>query len=186
MHVKRDLLFVQGGGKGAHEEWDSKLIASLRRELGAGYEIYYPRMPNEDEPSYASWKPALQSSFEKLRDGAVLVAHSLGAPMLLKLLSEQQSQLKLAAIFLISAPFVGEGGWPPDELQLPSKLGAHLPSDVPIHFYQGLADETAPPSHVDLYARAVPQAHIHRLKGRDHQLNNDLSEVAAAISALEP
>ena len=46
-------------------------------------------------------------------------------------------------------------------------------------------DETAPPSHLEFYARAVPQARVHRLPDRDHQLNNDLREVAAAIRSLE-
>jgi len=186
MHIKRDLLFVQGGGKGAHQEWDSKLVASLRLQLGDGYEIHYPRMPNENEPSYASWKPKLESSIENLSNGAILVAHSIGATILLKVLTELETDRQLGAIFLLSAPFVGDGGWSADELQFPADLGARLPRGVPIHFYHGLEDEVAPPSHVDLYARAVPQAHVQRLKGRDHQLNNDLSEVAKAISALEP
>jgi pimeloyl-ACP methyl ester carboxylesterase len=51
--------------------------------------------------------------------------------------------------------------------------------------FHGLADETAPPSHADLYARAFPQARVHRLAGRDHQLNTDLAEVAVAIRSLE-
>ena len=49
--VKRQLLFIQGGGAGAHDEWDNKLVESLRRELGPDYEIRYPRMPNECYPS---------------------------------------------------------------------------------------------------------------------------------------
>jgi len=101
-------------------------------------------------------------------------------------LTELETDRKLGAIYLLSAPFVGDGGWSADELQFPTDLGARLPRGVPIHFYHGLEDEVAPPSHVDLYARAVPQAHVHRLKGRDHQLDDDLSEVAEAISALEP
>jgi predicted alpha/beta hydrolase family esterase len=185
MHIKRQLLFVQGGGEGVHEKWDSKLVDSLRRELGQGYEVHYPRMPNEDEPSYASWKPALEKAFATLKAGAILVAHSVGATILLKALSEQVSPHKPSAVFLIAAPFVGDGGWSSDELRFSPDLGAHLPPGVPIHFYHGLADETAPPSHLQLYARAVPQARIHRLSGRDHQLNNDLSEVAAGISSLE-
>jgi hypothetical protein len=30
----------------------------------------------------------------------------------------------------------------------------------------------------------VPQAEVHLLAGRDHQLDNDMTEVAAAITAL--
>ena len=40
--------------------------------------------------------------------------------------------------------------------------------------------------HVGLYARAIPQAVVRRLNGRDHQLNNDMSEVAAEIRRLGP
>jgi len=38
--------------------------------------------------------------------------------------------------------------------------------------------------HVGLYARAIPQAVVRRLTGRDHQLNNDMSEVATDIRRL--
>ena len=42
------------------------------------------------------------------------------------------------------------------------------------------------PSHGDLYARAIPQANLRRLPSRDHQLNNDLREIAAVIKTLTP
>ena len=181
MPVKRELLFVQGGGKGAHDEWDSKLVESLRRELGQDYEILYPRMPNEEDPSYATWKITLEKMFGTLHDGAILVGHSVGGTTLVKALTEQSSTRKFGAIFLIAAPFVGDGGWSSEDLQFPPDLGARLPEGIPISFYHGLEDKVAPPSHVELYARAVPQARFYRLPGRDHQLNNDLGEVAAAI-----
>src|SRR5258707_15728966 len=38
----RQILFIQGGGAGAHDVWDGKLVESLRRELGGGYEVRYP------------------------------------------------------------------------------------------------------------------------------------------------
>jgi predicted alpha/beta hydrolase family esterase len=183
--LKRQLLFVQGGGKGVHDEWDHKLVESLRRELGQDYEIHYPRMPSEDDPSYAPWKSALERLFGTLEDGAILVGHSVGGTILVKALAEQSPARKFGAIFLIAAPFAGDGGWSADDLRLPPDLGARLPEGVPIHLYHGLEDEVAPPSHIELYARAVPQARVHRLRGRDHQLDNDLKEVAAAILSLE-
>ncbi|MGH8145995.1 MAG: alpha/beta fold hydrolase [Rhodanobacteraceae bacterium] len=183
--MKHQILFIQGGGASVHGDWDVKLVESLRRELGKDYEVLYPRMPNEDEPSYASWKAALERELEVLRDGSIVVGHSVGGTILVKTLSEQSPHRKFGAIFLLAAPFVGTGGWPSDEVRFPANLGAHLPEGVPIHFWQGLDDDTAPPSHVELYARAVPQAHVHRLPGRDHQFNNDLKEVAAAILSLQ-
>lgn len=184
MQAARHVLFVQGGGEGTHDEWDNRLVDNLRQHLGAGYEVHYPRMPHEEEPSLEAWKPALRKALERLPDGSVVVAHSIGATILLALLSEGRAGKKLGGVFAIAAPFVGEGGWPSDELQLPADLGSKLPRALPVFFFYGLDDETAPPLHADLYQRAVSQAQIHRLPGRDHQLNDDVKEVAKAIVAL--
>src|SRR4051812_15264491 len=47
MADKTRVMFVQGGGEGAHDSWDNKLVASLEQALGAGYSVRYPRMPKE-------------------------------------------------------------------------------------------------------------------------------------------
>jgi predicted alpha/beta hydrolase family esterase len=181
MRETRELLFVQGAGKDVHDEWDDKLVDSLKHELGDEFDIRYPRMPHEGDPSYASWKPTLEEHLGKLRDGAVLVGHSVGATILVRLLAEQAPIPRLSGIFLVAPPFPGEGGWAMNDVQFSSELGRLLPRGVPTHFFHGLEDGIVPPSHVGLYARAVPQAGIHRLPGRDHQLDDDLKEVATAI-----
>jgi len=182
------ILFIQGGGAGAHDEWDDKLVDSLRRELGDGYEVRYPRMPDEDDPCYARWSVAIRRELVSLDDGAVVAGHSVGGTILINALAERPPQRELRAIVLIAAPFVGVGGWPGDEFELPHDLGARLPQGVPVQVFHGLQDETAPPSHAALYAHAIPQAQLHLLPGRDHQLDNDLSEVAKTIGPgdLEP
>ncbi|MGC1210488.1 MAG: alpha/beta fold hydrolase [Micromonospora sp.] len=179
----RQVLFIQGGGAGVHDEWDDKLFDSLRRELGEGYEVRYPHMPDEDDPSYAAWSAAIRREMMTLDDGAVVAGHSVGGTILINAIAERPPEREPAAIVLIAAPFVGAGGWPGDEFELPHDLGARLPQGVPVHLFHGLQDETAPPLHADLYARAIPQAQLHRLPGRDHQLDNDLSEVAKIIKA---
>jgi pimeloyl-ACP methyl ester carboxylesterase len=182
MSMNQQILFIQGGGAGVHDEWDDKLVDSLRRELGDGYEVRYPRMPGEDDPSFAAWAPAIRRELAALPGGAVLAGHSLGATILVRALVEQPPSRALGAIALISAPFVGPGGWPGDGFEMPADLGAQLPSGVPVHVFQGLGDDTVPPAHADRYAEVIPQAQVHRLPDRDHQLDNDLSEVAQAIS----
>lgn len=184
MQAKRQLLFVQGGGAGVHDGWDNKLVGSLQHGLGDSLDIRYPRMPNEGNPSYELWKPALEAQLDALRDDAILVGHSAGGAVLIRLLAEQVPLPKLSGIIFIATPFLGNGGWSADDVPFSPDLGRQLPKDVPIHFYHGLADETVPSSHVMLYMRAVPQGRVHRLPGRDHQLNNDLSEVAAMILSL--
>ena len=87
---------------------------------------------------------------------------------------------RIGGIFLTAAPFVGDGGWPSEDISL-SDIGARLPEAAPIFLYHGNKDQTAPFGHVDLYAKAIPQAVVRRLSGRDHQLNNDMAGVAADI-----
>jgi pimeloyl-ACP methyl ester carboxylesterase len=177
----QQVLFIQGGGAGTHDDWDNELVDSLSRELGDGYQVRYPRMPDEDDPHHATWSPAIRREIAGLDDGAVVVGHSVGATILVQALAEQPPTRVLAAIVLIAAPFVGEGGWPSDEFEPPKDLGARLPQGVPVHVFHGLQDETAPPSHADLYGVVIPQARVHRLPGRDHQLNDDLRDVARVI-----
>jgi predicted alpha/beta hydrolase family esterase len=180
----RQVLFIQGGGEGTHDEWDDKLVASLRSALGPGFEVRFPRMPAEDDPSAATWVPAILREVATLQDGDVVVGHSVGGTLLVQVLCEAPPTVSLGAIVLIAAPFVGPGGWPADEFELPSDLGARLPPGVPVHLFHGLDDHDVPPAHADLYARAIPGAMVHRLAGRDHQLGNDLGNVASMIRDL--
>jgi predicted alpha/beta hydrolase family esterase len=184
MAMTIQVSFVQGAGDGVHDHWDNRLADSLRRELGPRYDIHYPVMPNEADPKYAAWKQALERELAALEPGAVVVGHSVGGTILINVLADQTPRSSLAAICLISTPFIGVGGWQSDDIEPRSDLAARLPRDVPILLYHGQDDETAPIAHVDLYARALPRAHVCRLANRDHQLNNDLSEVANDIRQL--
>jgi predicted alpha/beta hydrolase family esterase len=179
------VLFVQGGGEGTHDAWDDKLVASLEQELGAGYTIRYPRMPHEDEPNPTTWKQAIDAELGKLSAGVLLVGHSIGAAILLDYLADAALDRKPRGVFLIAAPFIGDGGWPSDDLRSTAELAVQLPRGLPLHLYHGGDDDTVPLSHVELFEKALPHATIRRLPGRNHQLNDNLSEVAQDIARLE-
>ena len=178
------ILFVQGGGEGAHDQWDKKLVDSLASELGRDYEIRYPLMPNEADPTYADWRTALEKEFDRLNEGAIVIGHSLGGAILIRALAECRLKSALTAVILIAAPFVGEGGWKSENNELRQDIAARLPVGVPVLLFHGTKDEVAPVEHVDLYAETIPRALVRRLNGRDHQLNNDLSVVANDIRGL--
>ena len=180
----RQILFVQGAGKDVHEQWDNKLVEDLRRQLGRGYEVRYPFMPNEADPHFASWRASLENQIAALPNGAIVVGHSIGGTLLVNVLAQYTPAIALGAIVLIAAPFIGDGGWTSDDIEPRSDFATRLPPDVPVFLYHGDKDETAPISHVALYAEAIPYARVRRLANRDHQLNNDLSEVADDIRGL--
>lgn len=179
--MSNHVLFIQGGGEGTHDEWDNKIVESLERELGHDYAVRYPRMPDEADPKYALWKAALTRQFDRLDEGAIVIGHSIGGTILIRTLADDPPALIFGGIFLIAAPFVGDGGWNSEDMKPLPDLGASLPERTLIHLYHGSKDHTVPFEHVQLYAKAIPRAVVHRLPGRDHQLNYDMSEVAADI-----
>lgn len=179
-----EVLFVQGAGPAVHDEWDLELVESLRRGLGQSYHVRYPRMPDEGDPRMATWRPVLEEELASLGPDAVAVGHSVGGTMLIHVLADMAPPITLAAIVLIAAPFIGDGGWPSDEIAPRADLGALLPPTAPVLLYHGEDDAEVPVTHVDRYAAAIPRARVCRLAGRDHQLNNDLSEVARDILDL--
>jgi hypothetical protein len=174
----RPVLFIQGGGAGTHAQWDNRLVASLEQALGRGYRLRYPAMPNEDDPDFAAWSAAIGLEISQLPAGAVLVGHSVGGTILVHTLARQPELLStVSALCLVAAPFIGPGGWPSQDIGVTADWAAPL-RPIRTFLYQGDADDITPASHLDLYARAMPHALLRRLAGRDHQLNDDLREVA--------
>ncbi len=178
------VLFIQGAGEGTHAHWDSKLVESLRSELGLDFAVRYPPMPNEGEPSYPEWKAVIEQELAVMADGVIVVGHSIGGTILIHALAEQPPERKIGAIVLLAAPFVGEGGWPSDGWEPQRDLGGQLQRGVPVFIFHGMADDTAPPLHAELFAREIPHGKLRLLPDRDHQFNNDLREVVAEIRSL--
>src|SRR5215203_1625118 len=123
--MKRQLLFVHGGGEGAYEE-DRKLAASLQDALG-GYRVHCPKMPDENSPQYAAWRDRIASELAKLDGEIFLVGHSLGASILLKYLSEERTATPISGTFLVAAPYWGVEDWEVDEYVLQEDFASKLP-----------------------------------------------------------
>jgi hypothetical protein len=108
--VTQQILFIQGGGAGAYQA-DRQLVLSLRSALETDYEVLYPKMPRERDPDYRNCKPRIGKEVVRLKNGAILVGHSVGASSLLKYLCEEKIENTVAGIFLIATPYWGGNGW---------------------------------------------------------------------------
>lgn len=185
--MKKQILFIHGAGEGAFKE-DMKLAESLRHALGDGYEIRYPAMENEADADYETWKSQIKKELATLNDNPILVGHSLGGSILLKLVSEEKLTKGIGGIFALAAPYWGrDGGWTYDgyeTLMLPKVSDTKLPDDVPVFLFHSNDDEVVPFSHLTLFAKRFPHAIVRKLEGRGHQLKGDLSEVAGTIQRL--
>lgn len=178
MKETTQVLFIQGAGEGAYDV-DGELVKSLRAALGAAYSVLYPPMPEEE--GYEAWKARLAHAVAAVAGPVVLVGHSAGCSVLLRYLSEERIDTPLAGLFLIAAPYWGDGGWQSDEFTLDEHRASKVLTALPIFFYHSRDDDSVPFSHLALHANSFPQATVRAFAEGGHQFNNDLSAVAADI-----
>ena len=182
--MKKEILFIQGGGNGGYEA-DAKLVSSLREALGTAYEVHYPEISSDETAPDFGWLNQIGKEISEIEGEVVLAAHSLGASMLLKYLSENKLKKDIPGIFLISTPF-----WSGDEvwvqgLQLKEDFADQLPKHIPIFLYHCKDDVEVSFEHLGIYAQKLHWATVREIASGGHQLNNDLSFVAKDIKSLE-
>lgn len=181
--MKKEILFIQGGGNGGYEA-DAKLVSSLREALGTAYEVHYPEISSDETAPDFGWLNQIGKEISEIEGEVILAAHSFGASMLLKYLSENKIKKNIFGIFLISTPF-----WSGDEdwvqgLKLNENFANNLPKHVPVFLYHCKDDEEVPFEHLEIYVERLPQATVRKITHGGHQLNNNLSLIANDIKSI--
>ena len=174
------VLFIQGGGKGAHAE-DAPLAESLKRALGPKYDVRFPRMPDEADPNTESWKQKIFSELSRVRGRVILVAHSVGGSILLRYLAEEKVEKPIAGAFLLAAPSWDEDRWNFDDLKLPRDIAEKLAPISRLFFYHCRDDDVVPFAHLALHRARIPRAITRAVDSGGHQFGNDLTSVATDI-----
>ena len=179
----KQIIFFQGGGSKEDYEADGKLVASLQSNLGSRYSIHYPLLPNDETPDFGRIKQ-ISHEIAASEDGVILVAHSLGASMLLKCLSETKIKKQIAGVFLLATPFWnGSEDWV-KALKLQRDFAKHLDNTIPMYFYHCRDDQEVPFDHLKTYKQHIPWATFREISTGGHQFNNDLTLVAKDIQSI--
>jgi predicted alpha/beta hydrolase family esterase len=179
------VFLVQGGGEGAHAE-DQELAASLQADLGAGYSVNFPKMPNESTPNYKIWSKDIDGRLAEIDGEIALVGHSVGGAILLKYLSEERVKASITGLFVLAAPYVNaDENWHDDTAALRPDFGSRLSFLPHITLYHCHDDEVVPFAHLALYTAKLSQATIRRFPSGGHQFRGALSGVATDIRMLK-
>ena len=137
----KSLLFVQGGGDDAHQ-WDKDIVERLQEALGKTPRIKFPKIDGLETLEWTRTQRELRAAVKDLSGRSVIVAHSVGASAMLKLLVEG-ADISLKHLFLLAPPYEGaDGEWGEGDFSIPAdfakrvrKLGrlvvAHVNSDHP-------------------------------------------------------
>lgn len=180
------VLVVHSAGPQGPGEGSSAFVDRLRVELGAGYEVLFPILPDPDEPRYEPWSKALGEILAETDAPPIVVGHSLGGSVFLKHLAESDREERIVGLVLVATPYWGESEWEA-EWALPegwSDADTELP---PIFLFHSRDDEEIPFEHLARYARRLPAATGIPLDGNGHLFDRgDLGEITARIRGLSP
>ena len=184
-HPKKVLFIHSGGPQGIHEG-SNDLLNYLKDMLGPGYEVLCPQMPDPENPEYIEWKRLLAKEIMALDDEElILVGHSLGGSVLLKYLSEEECDKRIAGLFIVAAPYWGKRHWRVDEYALQKNFSSRLPPIRKIFLYHSRNDEVVPFKHLDFYADKLPDAIVRRFENRRHLFVMGLPELVDDIKNLD-
>jgi uncharacterized protein len=182
--MKKRVLFLHSAGKQRPNEGSDKLRKYLQQKLDQDYRLTCPMMPDPEKPEYEKWKRQLEKALDLIDDEIILIGHSLGGSVLLKYFSEMPYHKPVTGLFIIAAPFWGEGGWELSEFELKKNFEAHLAFIPKIILYHSQDDESVPFGHLFLYAKKLPDALVRKFDHRGHTFTEPFPELIKDIKAI--
>ncbi len=159
---------------------------TLPEILGPGFDVLAMRMPNSANAKYKEWKIMFDKLLPFLKDGVILLGHSLGGIFLAKYLSENKFPKKIKATFLVSAPFdAKDADYTLGDFKLPQKLDKFQRQGGKIFLYHGRDDKVVPFADLGKYKNSLPGAKANVLKDRGHFDQAKFPELLKDIKSLE-
>lgn len=179
------VMFIHSAGPQGSEQGSNNMIAYLKEELMNEYDLTFPNMPTPEDPKYIEWKDQIEKELKVLKGEVILVGHSLGGSVLLKLLSEETYNIKISGLFVVAAPYWGiDKDWQRQDFILQEDFDQHLRQIPQLFLYHSREEEIVPFSHHLAYAEKLPQANRIVLEGSQHLFQNGLPELIKEIRSL--
>jgi predicted alpha/beta hydrolase family esterase len=159
-------------------DWKKKLAS----QLGNGFEVILPNMPNKTNARFDEWKIWFEKFIPFLEDGVILIGHSLGGAFLSKYLTENKFPKNIGAVFLVSACFG-------DHLPFYKAADFHVPDKLDsqtdkIFLYHSKDDPVVPFSDLEMFKQAFPNATVRVFEDRGHFNQEQFPELVEDIRSL--
>lgn len=177
------LWHLPTGSDNLNKKWTS----SLGEDLGEGYEVVMPPMPNKQNAKFEEWKIWFERHFEYLEEGAILIGCSLGAMFLAKYLSNYNLPFKPKAVILMAGAY-GLPDFPdkdckdflitPEEVRVAQEKGFRI---IIIHSED---DPVVPYEHGVALSKALSEAEFVTFEDKNHFLIEEFPELLKTIKEL--
>jgi predicted alpha/beta hydrolase family esterase len=209
---KRQVIVIHGGNEFASDAefwkwfWSPETLAgffsgpfrgffgkkrwkkNLPADLGAEYEVFLPRFPHPHNAKYAEWKKEFEKLFPMLRDGVILVGHSLGGIFLAKYLSEETFPRKIRAVFLVAAVYDSDGEGTQErkivQFALPPSLELLEKQAPEIFLYHSTDDPVVSFNELAKFQEKLPHAKTTVFSDRGHFDQIHFPEITEEIAHL--
>lgn len=175
------LVRLTSGRFSLNNDTSDKWYKNMRIFLDDSCEVIMPDMPNSDNAFYNEWKIWFQRHIEFLRDGVVLVGHSLGGNFLAKYLSEEDFPLSIKQLHLVAA----SGFSFDDDFKIKNFPGKFNTQKIEqVHIYHSTDDTVVPLSESKKYHESIPGSHLHIFNDRFHFIEKEFPELFANITGF--
>lgn len=159
--------------------------SGLGEVLGDEYEVIQPLMPNKFNARFAEWKIWFEKYVPHLRDGVILVGHSLGGSFLAKYLSEERLPIRVAGTFLVAAPYDFNGDPGIGDFALtPASLGLLRAQAGKVFLYHSEDDPVVSIAELAKFQAKLPDAHSRTFSDRHHFIGEEFPEIVDDIRSL--
>ena len=163
------LMFFHGAG--GYVE-DRVLADELSDALGIAPTM--PQLPDEDM-SYESWAGPVRSYVRELDPEDIVVAHSFGASILLRVLAEKRWDVPTRAT-LLAMPDWGPDGW-----DVPEYAFSGPEPEVALSLHHCRDDEVVDFTHLSLHAARLPSARLVEHPSGGHQFLGMIGAIAGRL-----
>lgn len=155
---------------------------TLEKDLGRGFEVIRPKMPNPSNAKYSEWKIWWEKIIPHLEKEVVLVGHSLGGIFLAKYLLENKFPKKILAVFLIAAPYDDKGE--EDSLadfDLKKDISGLQDQSEKLFIWQSMDDDVVDFADLGKYQKVLPLANCRESKNKRHFNQKNFPELVREI-----
>ena len=151
---------------------------NLEKDLGRGFEVVLPRMPNSFNAKYLEWKIWFEKIISFFENEVVLIGHSLGGIFLAKYLSENKFPKEILATFLVAAPYDDKNSdYSLADFTLKKDLGLLQNQFGKLFIYQSQDDDVVSFADFKKYKKALPNANFREFKNKRHFRQENFPEI---------
>jgi len=156
----------------------------LQENLGDGYQVLLPAMPNKTNARYAEWKLWFDNVTQIITDDCILIGHSMGAVFLAQYLSYNKFPRRIKATILIATPYDDESEEDLVDFKFDGITELFKSQAGKVVIINGNDDPVISAHDIQRYHDGIPDAEFITISAPDHFMRIEFPELTAIIRNL--